>query len=165
MDNIHSIISSFKEYSSWIDTLKNVDDHIWKTPIAADKWSVREIIAHITNWDKYLLSDILPSIRRGEKISFPEFEPFNKIASDYAKSGVTKQDILNEAKDTRELLVKELNELPFETVTKHILVNEVTHCPHTGTPYSLLYVVQEFIDHDRHHQKQVQQFAQQNNLV
>ncbi len=28
-------------------------------------------------------------------------------------------------------------------------------CPHTGTPYSLLYIIQEFIEHDQHHKVQI----------
>ncbi|QTH46930.1 hypothetical protein J4772_01225 [Cohnella sp. LGH] len=36
-----------------------------------------------------------------------------------------------------------------------VTANGVELCPHTGTPYSLLYIIQEFIEHDQHHKVQI----------
>jgi len=60
--------------------------------------------------------------------------------------------------------VKELNELPTEALNKSLTANRITHCPHTGTPYSLIYIVKEFTDHDNHHKGQIIQFLKENNL-
>ena len=73
-------------------------------------------------------------------MEFPDFEPFNKKASDYAKSGISQSTLLMEAKDTRELLVKELNEIPADKLNKSLTSNGAAHCPHTGTPYSLKHI-------------------------
>ncbi|WP_256441035.1 MULTISPECIES: hypothetical protein [unclassified Exiguobacterium] len=35
------------------------------------------------------------------------------------------------------------------------MANGTTHSPHDGVPYTLAYIVTEFIEHDRHHQQQV----------
>jgi uncharacterized damage-inducible protein DinB len=159
-----SIIKAFSNYSSWLHSLENLDENLWSNPITEGKWSVSEIIAHITNWDNHLLSEIIPSVRKGEGMEFPDFDSYNKKASDYAKSGISPSKLLEEAKNTRNLLVKELYEVPTEVLNRPLPSNGVTHCPHTGTPYSLQYIITEFIDHDIHHQRQIIEFLKENNL-
>ncbi|WP_233711122.1 DinB family protein [Lederbergia citrisecunda] len=160
----YEIINDFNQFSSWLSTLENIDETLWTEPIATDKWSISEIISHILNWDNHLLSEVLPSVRNENGMDFPDFDAFNKNASEYAKSGISKTKLLKEAKDTRKLLVKELGEMPNENLNKPLTANGVTHCPFTGTPYSLLYIVKEFIDHDNHHKRQITQFLKENNL-
>ena len=72
------------------------------------KWTIGEIISHIMNWDDYLLRETLSSVRDGKGMEFPDFDTYNKLASSYAKSGISKMKLLEEAKAKRELLVKEL---------------------------------------------------------
>lgn len=126
------------------------------------KWTVSEIISHIMNWDDYLLRETLSSVRNGQGMEFPDFDTYNKLASNYAKSGISKVKLLEEAKAKRELLVKELKLLPDENLKKPLTANGVSHCPHTGTPYSLIYIIKEFIDHDNHHKRQVIHFLNEN---
>lgn len=152
------IISRFSEFTTWISSLENLDEKQWMTPISESKWSVSEIIAHLMNWDKHLLIEILPAVRDGQDMYFPDFDTFNKFASDYVKSGIAQKDLLKETKTTRERLIKELKEIPVETLSQHINANDISHCPSTGTPYSLLYIIEEFTEHDQHHKRQVTQF-------
>ncbi|PEB51395.1 hypothetical protein CON65_11070 [Bacillus pseudomycoides] len=160
----NKIINNFKEYSSWLSTLKDMEEEFWTTPISEGKWTVAEIISHIMNWDKYLLSKILPLVREGKGMEFPDFDIYNKIASDYAKSGISPIKLLEEAKDKRELLVKELSVMPADKLNEHLTANGVSHCPHTGMSYSLLYIIKEFVDHDNHHKRQITQFLNENNV-
>ncbi|PEI85216.1 DinB family protein [Bacillus pseudomycoides] len=164
MSEVKNIISNFSHYSSWLSTLEEIDDTLWSKPIAEGKWSVSEIIAHIMNWDNHLLKEVLPSVQNEKGMEFPNFDTHNKKASDYAKSGISQSKLLEEAKNTRELLIKELNEFPIEKLNKSLTANGVTHCPHTGAPYSLIYIVKEFTDHDNHHKGQIIQFLRENNL-
>ncbi|MGH1328957.1 DinB family protein [Bacillus pretiosus] len=164
MSEVKNIISNFSHYSSWLSTLEEINETLWSKPIAESKWSVSEIIAHIMNWDNYLLTEIFPSVQNEQGMEFPDFDTYNQKASNYAKSGVSQSKLLEEAKNTRELLVKELNELPTEKLKNPLTANGVTHCPNTGTPYSLIYIVKEFTDHDNHHKRQIIQLLRENNL-
>ncbi|MGG2015726.1 DinB family protein [Bacillus sp. S10(2024)] len=164
MSEVKNIISHFNHYSLWLTTLKEIDETLWFKPIADGKWSVSEIIAHIMNWDNHLLTEVLPSVQNEKGMKFPDFDTHNKKAANYAKSGISQSKLLEEAKNTRELLVKELNELSTEKLKRPLTANGVTHCPHTGTPYSLIYIVKEFTDHDNHHQRQIIQFLGGNSL-
>ncbi|RIJ64503.1 DinB family protein [Rummeliibacillus sp. POC4] len=159
-----TIINEFSKYSSWLNTLEDMEEILWSKPIAKGKWSVNEIIAHIKNWDHHLLYEVIPAVQSGKGMEFPDFNTHNKIASNYAKFGISKSKLLEEAKNTRKRLVKELNELPNELLNKSVTSNGVSHCPHTGTPYSLIYIVKEFIDHDHHHKGQIIQFLKKKTI-
>ncbi|KFM98837.1 DinB family protein [Bacillus clarus] len=160
----NKIIHNFKKYSIWVSTLKEMKEELWTIPISQEKWTVGEIISHIMNWDEYLLSEILPSVRKGQGMEFPDFDTYNKIASNYAKSGISKKKLIEEAKNKRELLVKELSLLSADKLNEHVTANGVVYCPHTGTPYSLIYIIKEFVDHDNHHKRQVTQFLNENHI-
>jgi uncharacterized damage-inducible protein DinB len=158
------IISTFNEYSTWVSSFEDMDESLWSLPISENKWSVSEIVSHLMNWDKHLLSEILPSVCEGKGMNFPEFDTYNKIASDYVSSGVSQSKLIREAKDTRDLLVNELQEMSVEKLCQPLAANGVSHCPHTGTPYSLMYIIKEFIDHDNHHKEQIMEYIRKNSL-
>ncbi|WP_261303368.1 DinB family protein [Paenibacillus andongensis] len=147
-------ILRYKEFTEWTDTLREVEDTIWLRPIAEGKASLGEIISHLQNWDAYLISSIIPAIKNGEGMVFPDFDSFNKMAYEYARLGISKDRLLDEFKQTRLQLVEILLSEP-DVVAKHVTVNGVETCPHAGTPYSLLYIIHEFNDHDNHHKNQI----------
>lgn len=57
---------------------------------------------------------------------------------------------------------KELRLLPAGNLEKPLTANGVSYCPHTGTPYSLIYIIKEFIEHDNHHKRQIIHFLNEN---
>ncbi|MGG1550302.1 DinB family protein [Paenibacillus ferrarius] len=154
-------ILRYKEFTEWTDTLNDLHESIWLQPLSEGKASTGEIISHLKNWDNYLISVIIPAIRNGEGIIFPDFDSFNQIAYEYARSGVSKASLLEEFKLTRLQLVDMLLANP-DIVEKHVTANGVDTCPHTGTPYSLLYIIHEFNDHDNHHKNQIIEAAKHN---
>ncbi|MBB2482957.1 DinB family protein [Bacillus sp. APMAM] len=153
-----NIIKKFGEYSDWVTNLKNLKTAAWDTPISSGKWTVAEIISHITNWDNYLLDHIIPSVKKGQGMVFPDFNSYNNKASEYAKSGITPLELIDEAITARESLVNTLLQIPEKDLCKPLTSNGVSHCPNTGEPYSLLYVINEFTQHDHHHINQITQY-------
>ncbi|CAN7399546.1 DinB family protein [Paenibacillus sp. LjRoot153] len=149
-----STILRYKEFTNWTDTLREVPESKWLQPIAEGKASIGEIVSHLQNWDSYLISTIIPAITNGEGMTFPDFDSFNRLAYEYAKTGNSKDRLLDEFKQTRLKLVDILL-AETDIVAKHVTVNGIVNCPHTGTPYSLLYIIHEFNDHDNHHKNQV----------
>ena len=153
--NSQDILETYRSTIQWTIRLDGLDDSIWFNPIAEGKASIAEIISHLRNWDRYLIENAVPAARRGDGIVFPEFDPFNSLAYDYAKSGISPKQLLEEFRSTRMELCDWLLELGEDTLGKHVTANGVALCPHTGTPYSLLYILQEFIEHDNHHKTQM----------
>ncbi|MGE7935302.1 DinB family protein [Bacillus paramycoides] len=160
----NKIINDFKEYSIWINTLKDMKEELWMTPISEGKWTVGEIVSHIKSWDEYLLRETLSSVRDEQGMEFPEFDTYNKIAAHYAKSGISMIKLIEEAQAKRELLVKELSLLPTGKLKKPLTSNGVSFCPHTGISYSLIYIIKEFVDHDNHHKRQIINFLNENHI-
>ncbi|MGO4494964.1 DinB family protein [Paenibacillus sp. 2RAB27] len=147
-------ILRYKEFTNWTDTLREVPESMWLQPIAEGKASIGEIVSHLQNWDSYLISMIIPAITNGEGMTFPDFDSFNRLAYEYARSGISNDRLLDEFKQTRLELVDILL-AETDIVAKHVTVNGIENCPHTGTPYSLLYIIHEFNDHDNHHKNQI----------
>lgn len=147
-------IDRYKDFIDWTDTLNHLDDNTWLAPIAEGKATVAEIISHLNNWDDYLIHTIIPAIKNGEGMVFPDFDLFNQKAYEYARSGISKHCLLEKFKQTRIQLIEIMLTEP-DVATKHVTANGVDNCPHTGTPYSLLYIIHEFIEHDIHHKNQI----------
>ncbi|WP_336773106.1 DinB family protein [Paenibacillus sp. MMO-58] len=158
----NEILHSFNYFSSWIRSLENTNEKLWFAPIADNKWSISEIIAHLFNWDRYLISEILPAVQIGNEVSFPDYDTFNKRASDYIQSGVSKSKLIDETVATRHLLVKLLHEMTIERLNRRLTVNGVSDCPRTGAHYSLIYIIKEFTEHDTHHKQQIMRFLSGN---
>ncbi|MFA2810806.1 DinB family protein [Bacillus mycoides] len=161
----NKIINDFKDYSMWITTLKGMKEELWTAPISEGKWTIGEIVSHIMNWDDYLLRETLSSVRDGQGMEFPVLDTYNKQASNYAKSGISKIKLLEEAQAKRDLLVQELNRLSIGKLKEHLTANGVSYCPHTGMPYSLIYIIKEFVDHDNYHKRQIINFLNENQVV
>lgn len=147
-------IFRYKDFIEWTETLSALQEDIWLKPVAEGKASVREIISHLTNWDNYLIYSIIPAVRNGEEMVFPDFDSFNEKAYEYARSGISRNRLLDEFKQTRIQLVEMLL-ADLDLAVKHVPANGVAICPHTNTPYSLLYIIHEFIEHDIHHKNQI----------
>lgn len=147
-------IDRYKDFIDWTDTLNHLDDNTWLAPIAEGKATVAEIISHLNNWDDYLIHTIIPAIKNGEGMVFPDFDSFNQKAYEYARSGISKHSLLEKFKQTRIQLIEIMLTEP-DVATKNVTANGVENCPHTGIPYSLLYIIHEFIEHDTHHKNQI----------
>lgn len=154
----NSIIFDFHQLSSWINSIKGIDEQVLASPLSIGKWSPIEVIAHILHWDRYLLAEILPSVRNRKDMEFPDFDSFNQLASIYAKSGISSVALLNEAITVRDKLIKELMEMSDEQLITPLSVNGDSNCPHSGRPYSLLLIIEDFIAHDNHHKQEINVF-------
>ncbi len=155
MPDSKEILESFRCIIPWVSRLGELDDSVWFNPIAEGKASTAEIISHLQNWDRYLISNVIPSVLGGDGIVFPDFDPFNSVAYDYAKSGIGRKQLLEEFCATRAELCDLLASIGDNALREPVTANGVELCPHTGNPYSLLYIIQEFIEHDQHHKVQI----------
>ncbi|MFC5700374.1 DinB family protein [Cohnella faecalis] len=145
----HQIIENYT--NNWFGY--EFDDSTWNKPIAEGKASVAEIIGHLLNWDNYLIETVIPTVKNGGGMEFPDFDTFNKAGYAYVKNK-PRSLILQEFNSAREKLSEMLlNSLEF--IDKPTTSNGVSVCPHTGRPYSLIYIIEEFIEHDEHHKSQI----------
>ncbi|MCR8635686.1 DinB family protein [Paenibacillus radicis (ex Xue et al. 2023)] len=155
MTRVRETIDKFN--SDWLSFLKDIQVDAWNEPISIGKASIAEIIGHLINWDQYLLTNVVPTVKEDGKIMFPEFDSFNRKGYAYARQ-ISRNQLIADFASTRKQLVAVLLELPAEVINRPTTANGASHCPHTGEPYSLLYIIQEFTEHDEHHRKQIHNY-------
>src|SRR4051812_34075979 len=116
------IIDTYNNY--WIEY--DFKDLSWNESISEGKATIAEIIGHLLNWDKYLISSVIPSVINGDGMVFPEFDTFNKLGYEYVRSK-PKSLIINEFNDTRKHLSNLLlNSL--EIIDRPTTANGVYNC-------------------------------------
>lgn len=138
-------ILNFQAFIPWVGMLNQLDAEVWTKPMSEGKWSISEMVSHLMNWDNHILLHILPSVRQGKEISFPNIETYNQKAAAYAKSGITQSALIDEVIRTREQLVTQLVEMPDDLY-------------HAQLNYSLAFLIEEFVVHDNEHKEQIVQF-------
>lgn len=148
------VIQEFASYTEWLKTLEKLSELDWNKQIDSEKWSIKQIILHIAHWDNHLLNVIIPSVKNGEGMIFPDFDSFNARATKKAEK-LTGETVLKESLNSRRTLVTMLESLSEEALTYKTTANGVSHDPHQDVPYSLYVIIGEFIEHDQHHMKQV----------
>ncbi len=75
-------MSSIRDLTRMIEVirqLKEVKENALLEPIAEGKWSVREIVGHLYNWDAHNTSNMVPFMEDGAQLpAFPSHDSFNE---------------------------------------------------------------------------------------
>ncbi|MGG1572643.1 DinB family protein [Fictibacillus sp. NRS-1165] len=142
-------LRSFAEHVEWLEELKTVEEEWWLKPIANGKWSMGEIVSHFVSWDLFVIHHRVPYFL--EHQAFPEdvaeAEKMNQDASRYAKSGVSKSQLLEEAIRTRNRLVQQVEIIPEDW-----WIHPFKYKTKTMTFASY---IEGLVQHDKHHQDQI----------
>ncbi|WP_251125015.1 MULTISPECIES: DinB family protein [unclassified Exiguobacterium] len=75
------VLQEFASYTEWLKSLEKLSESDWTKQIDSEKWSIKQIILHIVHWDNHLLNVIIPSVKNGEGMIFPDFDSFNARAT------------------------------------------------------------------------------------
>lgn len=145
--NVEQMKQHYRDFDQWAGSLKELQDGEWHKPISEGKWSVAAVLAHLLLWDQYSLAERFPFFKEGAELpSYPDFQNVNDRAREYAEM-VSKEQVLDELLETRrgyhELLEQTNREklaVSFKISTHSLTVEEY---------------ITDFIQHDLHHQKQV----------
>jgi hypothetical protein len=144
------LIDHHDYFISWLKELKNVEEDKWYASMEEGKWSIAANVSHIIKWDGYILEKVLPNISDGAVLpSFPEFDAFNLEAAKYAHAGVPQQRLLEEGIDTRKSILLYIESLDEDRMVQSFEVDD--------HQYTLSEFFEDFIWHDKHHQKQIEE--------
>jgi len=135
---------------AWVDYLNSINerehDSFFK-PYKEGKWSKAAIISHMMFWDRFFYEERLPHMLKGETlvgITAEQVEEMNKKAEEYAHTGISLQEIIDEALKYRQML---LDKLQDEDLSKTFTIKD--------RKISLQEYVNGEIEHDEHHLKQL----------
>jgi len=146
------MVQEYNDFTGFIDSLCKLEDTYWDTPIAEGKWTVKDIVCHIMLWDKYFYEEAISRIKLNEALTLKnlDFNKFNANAIQYAKSR-TKQEICTEFVEHRSNIISAISGLSDEDYLR-------TYVDGDGEKFSIRSYLQDFIPHDKHHKKQVEEF-------
>lgn len=154
--NLEQMKQHYREFDKWAESLRELQDIEWHRPLGEGKWSVAAVVAHLLLWDKYSLEERFPFFNEGASLpSYPDFQNVNDRAKDYAEM-TSKAQILDELAETRKGYQDLLEQMDSEKLAVSFKIS--THSL-TVEEY-----ISDFIQHDLHHQKQVDE-ALGRNLV
>ncbi|MGV2940987.1 DinB family protein [Mesobacillus sp. LC4] len=148
--NLEQMKAHYKEFDGWIHSLKGLSDAEWNMPLGEGKWSVAAVVAHLLLWDQYSLKERFPYFKEGADLpSYPDFQGVNDRAREYAENTATKEQVLDELLAIRKVYREMLDQMDSEKLAVSFRISN--HQLTIGTYF------EDFIQHDLHHQKQVNQ--------
>ncbi|MED5016765.1 DinB family protein [Paenibacillus chibensis] len=136
---------TMKEFEEFTLFVNSIDEKLLSVPIAEGKWTVKEVISHLTNWDKYSMEKMVPYMK--DNAILPEFidhDTHNMVAIEIANHYRDSAELKNDFCETRKKLVSLLN-----TVGSGISFT-IGKGKYTIDSYAKI-----FVHHDKQHQKQI----------
>lgn len=100
----------------WCQTLQRVPDDIWFQALREGSWAIADVISHFIVWDAFLIKHRIPYFICGQSVpNVPiDVEEMNKGAIKYARSGISKEEILEQFNVTRKKLVDQIERIPTQ---------------------------------------------------
>ncbi|OFD58332.1 hypothetical protein BWGOE4_27610 [Bacillus mycoides] len=136
----------------WCQTLNGISEDIWFQPFKKGSWEIADVISHFIVWDEFLMKYRIPYFISVQSVpNVPtDVEEMNKGAIKYARSGISKEELIDQFSFTRKQLVDQINQISarnfkddYQFGTKRVRLNDY---------FSSL------IQHDLKHKEEIMQF-------
>lgn len=145
--NKEELLIHFEYSIDFVRKLGEVSEEIWRSPIAKGKWSVAEVVGHLSPWDEFVLNDRLPYLFNNSPLpKGPEEEELNHQSAEKSRNNSKEETILNFINIRRNLIIA-VNNIDDELWSKELKLGN-----HTITLYEY---IKGFMEHDLHHFEQI----------
>lgn len=144
---MEKIMNNLKKYLEWVDSLHSLTEQQAVAPYQEGKWSPKEILMHMAEWDRFTLEDRLQRMKESEKLEDVEWGPFNEQAAKLAKE-YSFDEVIALAKQHRRQIIEWLEGMDDEEWTQPFNIGE-----HVLT---LKDYFSDFASHDSHHKEQIE---------
>lgn len=144
---MNEILSNLRKYLEWADSLRTLSEQHADTPYQEGKWSPKEILMHMAEWDRFTLEHRLHRLKESENLENVEWGSFNERAANLAKE-YSFDEVIALAKQYREQIIEWLEGLDEAKWNKPFNIGE-----HVLT---LKEYFSDFVWHDSHHKEQVE---------
>lgn len=146
------VLTPYKNFTNWLQQLKQIPEEYWLEPIKDGKWSVGEIIAHMKAWDVFVWDERVACFVSGSQIPAKkvDVQEINSNAANEARSGISKNQLLDEVIECRLVVAKRLGEVPSSVWQEKIEMGSkmITLCEY----------ISGLVEHDEHHRAQIEEF-------
>ncbi|WP_027963701.1 DinB family protein [Halalkalibacillus halophilus] len=142
------VLEHYEASIVFVKQLEEMDEHLWRQPIAEGKWSVAEIVSHFVPWDSFINNDRLPYLNSDTQLpSAPEVEAINSEAAERAQKE-DQLETINRFVEMRNELITSLSEISDNYWEQDLQL---------GTKQlSLVEYFEGLIQHDHHHFGQIE---------
>ncbi|MFJ6209083.1 DinB family protein [Lysinibacillus sp. NPDC092081] len=144
----HQVISHYEKSIVFVESLANINEEQWRTPIGPGKWTVAEVIGHLTPWDEFVLKQRLPFLFTKEGLpKGPNVEEMNVRAARDSRAQSKEETIANFINQRHQLMD-----------ALYQIVDKQWQQPFTigATELTLHSYFASLVDHDLHHFSQIQ---------
>ncbi|REE67303.1 DinB family protein [Paenibacillus taihuensis] len=149
--NKESIINEKLSLIEWSISLRSISNELWFKSFLAGSWGTADVISHFISWDQFMIKNRIPYILKGK--SFPKIsvdvESINKGAINYARSGITKEELINKFISVRKELVSFIDAIPAKKFDQPFPGKE---------PMTLIEYFVRMVHHDLKHKEQILSF-------
>jgi len=144
----HQIISHYEKSIVFVESLVNITEEQWRTPIEPGKWTVAEVIGHLTPWDEFVLNQRLPFLFIKE--SLPKGPDVGEVNASAARN--------SRAQSKEKTIASFTNQRHQLIDTLYQIVDQQWQQPFTigASELTLHRYFASLVDHDLHHFSQIQ---------
>ncbi|SDY86814.1 DinB family protein [Bacillus sp. 166amftsu] len=153
-----SILKEKLSLIEWCKGLKSLPDHIWFKSFRNGSWGIADVISHFIIWDEFLIQHRVSYFIHLESLTnvSNDVEKMNNSAIQYARSGISKDGIINQFTLTRERLVSLIKEIPSQNFNNDYQFGKESM---KLNDYFLI-----LVQHDLKHKKEIIDFLKSNQI-
>ncbi|MDP5273595.1 DinB family protein [Chengkuizengella axinellae] len=145
------LLNELLQINSWALNLRKLDQETIYQPLAEHKWSIAEILSHLMLWDRYILHERIPLMVPNASLkSDVNVSEMNSKASEYTRSKVSFEEIINNLVDSRERIVSILEHKTEDELSSTFKIN--------NNELNLISYFKGTVQHDEHHMQQINDF-------
>jgi len=143
-------IEQLQAFIPYIEELRNYPDIFWEQPIAPGKWTLKELVCHLWNWDRYSVDTMVPIMGHGALLpAFVDVEEHNAEARVLARSFASPADLVEAFVGIRTALIRQIAE-KYDSQVRFTIGGG-------KRKYSYDSYMEIFTHHDEQHKEQIEE--------
>lgn len=147
MSTKQDLLKQFGEWNQFVVSIQNLN---WDKPVETGKSTIHDIVSHIMLWDDYFLENAIKPISINEPLTLKhlDYDQFNHDAMMYGRK-LSKNELIQRTIEYRNRILQEISDFSEDKFTREYVDGD-------GNPFSVEYYVKDFVSHDLHHMKQIE---------
>ncbi|GGH22440.1 DinB family protein [Paenibacillus segetis] len=155
MEEKAQLLQQFHNWVNFVHMLEDRETALWNTPIAEEKWAVRDVVSHIMHWDMYFLNEAIVKIAHNQPVTSKhlDYDEFNEQACELGRK-ISLTKLAEQTIEVRKQIIEHITSMTEEQY-------DGIYMDEDGNNFGIVAFLQDFIEHDQHHMKQIMNLLKQ----
>ncbi|RLQ96298.1 DinB family protein [Falsibacillus albus] len=147
--NKKQIIEKKSAIAQWSSSLKTISEENWYQSFREGSWGIADVISHFITWDEFIMKHRLDYLIKDKPLPIfhVDVQAMNKEAMHFARSGIDKDDLIDEFVKVRKELVALIESIPEEKFNKVVWIGK--------REMTLSNYFEGLIEHDEKHKQEI----------